>query len=108
MKINKNDNLIVFENSLSIECSDFKEHDFKNIYLVQKNNDTREIKLDEKVLKFKEDLINDQKIRLQNKSSKIEKINVKDLKKLDENNVALYPSVGEINDFLISNNLKKY
>ena len=105
-EINKNDNLIVFENSLSIECSDFKEFDFKNIYLVQKDNDTREIKLDEKVLKFKEDLINDQKIRLQNKSSKIEKINVKDLKNLDGNNVALYPSIGEINDFLVSNNLK--
>ena len=98
--------LIVFENSLSIECSDFKELDFKNIYLVKKNNDTREIKLDEKVLKFKEDLISDQKIRLENKSSKIEIINVKDLKNLDGNNIALYPSIGEINDFLISNNLK--
>ena len=105
-EINKNDNLIVFENSLSIECSDFKEFDFKNIYLVQKDNDTREIKLDEKVLKFKEDLISDQKIRLENKSSKIEIINVKDLKNLDGNNIALYPSIGEINDFLISNNLK--
>ena len=105
-EINKNDNLIVFENSLSIECSDFRELDFKNIYLVQKDNDTREIKLDEKVLKFKEDLISDQKIRLENKSSKIEIINVKDLKNLDGNNIALYPSIGEINDFLISNNLK--
>ena len=105
-EINNNDNLIVFENSLSIECSDFKEFDFKNVYLVQKDNDTREIKLDEKVLKFKEDLIGDQKIRLENKSSKIEIINVKDLKNLDGNNIALYPSIGEINDFLISNNLK--
>ncbi len=105
-EINNNDNLIVFENSLSIECSDFRELDFKNIYLVQKDNDTREIKLDEKVLKFKEDLISDQKIRLENKSSKIEIINVKDLKNLDGNNIALYPSIGEINDFLISNNLK--
>ena len=105
-EINKNDNLIVFENSLSIECSDFKEFDFKNVYLVQKDNDTREIKLDEKVLKFKKDLIGDQKIRLENKSSKIEIINVKDLKNVDGNNIALYPSIGEINDFLISNNLK--
>ena len=105
-EINNNDNLIVFENSLSIECSDFKEFDFKNVYLVQKDNDTREIKLDEKVLKFKEDLISDQKIRLENKSSKIEIINVKDLKNVDGNNIALYPSIGEINDFLISNNLK--
>ena len=105
-EINNIDNLIVFENSLAIECSDFKELDFKNIYLVKKNNDTREIKLDEKVLKFKEDLISDQKIRLENKSSKIEIINVKDLKNLDGNNIALYPSIGEINDFLISNNLK--
>ena len=105
-EINNIDNLIVFENSLSIECSDFKEFDFKNIYLVKKNNDTREIKLDEKVLKFKEDLISDQKIRLENQSSKIEIINVKDLKNLVGNNIALYPSIGEINDFLISNNLK--
>ena len=105
-EINNIDNLIVFENSLSIECSDFKELDFKNIYLVKKNNDTREIKLDEKVLKFKEDLISDQKIRLENQSNKIEIINVKDLKNLVGNNIALYPSIGEINDFLISNNLK--
>ena len=105
-EINNFDNLIVFENNLSIECSDFKELDFKNIYLVKKNNDTREIKLDEKVLKFKEDLISDQKIRLENQSSKIEIINVKDLKNLDGDNIALYPSIGEINDFLISNNLK--
>ena len=105
-EINNIDNLIVFENSLAIECSDFKELDFKNIYLVKKNNDTREIKLDEKVLKFKEDLISDQKIRLENQSSKIEIINVKDLKNLVGNNIALYPSIGEINDFLISNNLK--
>ena len=105
-EINNFDNLIVFENNLSIECSDFKELDFKNIYLVKKNNDTREIKLDEKVLKFKEDLISDQKIRLENQSSKIEIINVKDLKNLVGNNIALYPSIGEINDFLISNNLK--
>ena len=74
--------------------------------MVKKNNDTREIKLDEKVLKFKEDLISDQKIRLENQSSKIEIINVKDLKNLVGNNIALYPSIGEINDFLISNNLK--
>ena len=103
---NKNDNLIVFENNLSIEYSDFKELDFKNIYLVQKDNDTREIKLDEKVIKFKEDLIKDQKVRFKNKSSKIEIINIKNLKDLDGNNIALYPSIGEINDFLISNNLK--
>ena len=105
-EINKNDNLIVFENSLSIECSDFRELDFKNIYLVQKDNDTREIKLDEKVIKFKEGLIKDQKKRLENKFSKVEIINVKDLENLDGNNIALYPSIGEINDFLISNNLK--
>ena len=105
-EINNNDNLIVFENNLSIECSDFKELDFKNIYLVQKDNETREIKLDEKVLKFKKGLINDQKKRIENKSSKIEIINVKDLKNLDENNIAFYPSVGEINDFLIANNIK--
>ena len=105
-EINKNDNLIVFENSLSIECSDFRELDFKNIYLVQKDNDTREIKLDEKVIKFKEGLIKDQKKRLENKFSKVEIINVKDLENLDGNNIALYPSIGEINDYLISNNLK--
>ena len=105
-EINKNDNLIVFENSLSIECSDFRELDFKNIYLVQKDNDTREIKLDEKVNKFKEGLIKDQKKRLENKFSKVEIINVKDLENLDGNNIALYPSIGEINDYLISNNLK--
>ena len=48
---------------MTFEFSDFKEHKFKKILLVS-NNTNRTIKLSEKVLKFKANLLEDQKIRL--------------------------------------------
>ena len=55
--------LLIFENNMTFEFSDFKEHKFKKILLVS-NNTNRTIKLSEKVLKFKANLLEDQKIRL--------------------------------------------
>ena len=52
-------NLIIFDNNLSFELTDFKDHKFKKIYLVNNNNDSRNIKLSEKTLKFKTNLIQD-------------------------------------------------
>ena len=67
---------------------------------------TRQIKLDEKVLNFKKSLINNQIEDLKNKSLNCKMINVKDLKDIKENFLSLYPSVGENLDYIKSNNLK--
>ena len=96
--------LLIFENNMTFEFSDFKEHKFKKILLVL-NNTNRIIKLSEKVLKFKADLLRDQKIRLEEKSINCEIINISDLKNIAENIYALYPTVGENFDFIQNNNL---
>ncbi len=101
-------NLIIFENNLSFELTDFKDHKFKKIYLVNNNNDSRNIKLSEKILKFKTNLIQDQKRRLDEKSLDCEIIDIGNLKTI-ENCYFLYPCVGENLDFLTSqgiNNIK--
>ncbi len=95
-------NLIIFDNNLSFELTDFKDHKFKKIYLVSNNNDSRNIKLSEKTLKFKTDLIQDQKRRLDEKSLDCEIIDIGNLKTI-ENSYFLYPCVGENLDFLTSN-----
>jgi hypothetical protein len=97
--------LLVFENNMTFEFSDFKDHKFKKILLVL-NNTNRAIKLSEKVLKFKADLLKDQKVRLEEKSINCEIINISDLKNIVENIYALYPAVGENFDFIQNNNLK--
>jgi hypothetical protein len=96
--------LLIFENNMAFEFSDFKEHKFKKILLVL-NNTNRTIKLSEKVLKFKADLLKDQKTRLEEKSINCEIINIDDLKNIAENVYALYPTVGENFDFIQNNNL---
>ena len=101
-------NLIIFENNLSFEFTDFKDHKFKKIYLVNNNNDSRNIKLSEKTVKFKTNLIQDQKRRLDEKSLDCEIIDIGNLKTI-ENSYFLYPCVGENLDFLTSqgiNNIK--
>ena len=97
--------LLIFENNMTFEFSDFKEHKFKKILLVL-NNTNRAIKLSEKVLKFKADLLKDQKTRLEEESINCEIINIDDLKNIAENVYALYPTVGENFDFIQNNNLK--
>ncbi|WP_435116404.1 FAD-binding domain-containing protein [Candidatus Pelagibacter bacterium nBUS_49] len=96
--------LLIFENNMAFEFSDFKEHKFKKILLVL-NNTNRAIKLSEKVLKFKADLLKDQKTRLEEKSINCEIINISDLKNIAENVYGLYPTVGENFDFIQNNNL---
>ena len=97
--------LLIFENNMTFEFSDFKEYEFKKILLVS-NDSNRTIKLSEKVLKFKADLLEDQKTRLEEKSINCEIINISDLKNITENVYALYPTVGENFDFIQNNNLK--
>ncbi|MDA9615434.1 DNA photolyase [Candidatus Pelagibacter sp.] len=97
--------LLIFENNMAFEFSDFKEDKFKKIFLVL-NNTNRTIELNEKVLKFKANLLENQKIRLEEKSINCETININDLKNITEEVYALYPTVGENLDFIQNNQLR--
>ncbi|WP_440681469.1 FAD-binding domain-containing protein [Candidatus Pelagibacter sp. HIMB1623] len=101
----KEKNLIIFDNNLSFEISDFKENNFKKIYLVSNKNENRAIKLSEKLMKFKSLLIEDQAQRLKNQSIDCQVIDVSEITNI-ENCYGLYPTVGENLDYLNSNNLK--
>ena len=98
-------NLVIFENNLSFEVTDFKENNFKKIYIVSNRNETRSIKLSEKSVKFKSLLINDQQQRLRDNSIDCEVIDISEIKNI-ENCYGLYPAVGENLDYLNSNNIK--
>ena len=99
-------NLLIFENNLSFETSDFKNNKFKKIYLISNRNENRSIKLSEKVVKFKSLLIGDQEQRLKNNSIDYELIDISEIKNINEQIVGLYPTVGENLDYLNSKNLK--
>ena len=98
-------NLLVFENNLSFEISDFKENKFEKIYIISNKNENRSIKLSEKVVKFKSLLIEDQEQRLKAKSINCEVIDISEIKKI-QNCYALYPTVSENLDYLNLNNFK--
>ena len=98
-------NLLVFENNLSFEISDFKENKFEKIYIISNKNENRSIKLSEKVVKFKSLLIEDQEQRLKAKSINCEIIDISEIKKI-QNCYALYPTVSENLDYLNLNNFK--
>ena len=104
--LSTNQSLLIFENNLSFDQTDFKDQSFKNIYFIYNENQTRQIKLDEKVLTFKKSLIEDQIKNLKSKSLNCEIINIQDLKSMEENLLALYPSIGENLDYVNNNNLK--
>ena len=104
-EILENKNLLIFENNMTFEFSEFKEHKFKKILLVS-NETNRTIELSEKVLKFKANLLKDQSIRLEEKLINCETINTNDLKNITEEVYALYPTVGENLDFIKNNQLK--
>jgi len=98
-------NLIIFENNLCFETSDFQNNKFKKFYIILNKNENRCIKLSEKVLKFKSSLIQDQEQRFKNQSIDCEVIDISEIKKI-EKAVGLYPTVGENLDYLNSNTLK--
>ena len=98
-------NLLIFENNLSFEITDFQNNKFKKIYLISNKNENRTIKLSEKVVKFKSHLIEDQEKRLKAKSINCEVIDISEIKKI-QNCYGLYPTVGENLDYLNSNNIK--
>ena len=97
--------LIIFDNQLCFEESDFKNYKFKKIILIKNTNLTRSIELDECLVKFKSDLIADQQTRLQDKFE-VEIRDISYLKNFDLfNAIALYPGIGENFDFLNENKI---
>ena len=98
-------NLLVFENNLSFETTDFQNHKFKKIFIVSDKNENRSIKLSQKVMKFKSLLMEDQRQRLEDRSIECEIIDITEIQNI-ENCYGLYPTIGENLDYLNSNNLK--
>ena len=101
----KEKNLLIFDNNLSFEVTNFKENNIKKIYLVSNKNEGRSIKLSEKLMKFKSLLIEDQAQRLKNQSIDCQIIDISEVTNI-ENCCGLYPTIGENLDYLNSNNLK--
>ena len=99
-------NLFIFENNLSFEIGDFKDQKFKKVFLISNKNENRTIELSEKLVKFKSQLIKDQKKRLEEKSINSEIIDLSEIQSINETSYGLYPTVGENLDFINSNNLK--
>jgi len=97
-------NLLIFDNNLSFEITDFKEKNFKKIYLVSNKNENRSIKLSEKLVKFKSQLIEDQGQRLKNQSIDFQLIDISEVADI-ENCYGLYPTVGENLNYLNSNDI---
>ncbi len=98
-------NLLIFENNLSFEITDFRDNKFKKIYLVSNSNENRTIKLSEKLVKFKSMLIKDQEQRLKDQSIDCQIVNINEITNI-ENCCGLYPTVGENLDFINLKNLK--
>ena len=102
-EISEDKTLVIFENNLSFENSDFKQFKFDKIILAVNSNEFRNIKLSDNVIKFKSELINDQLERIKSLSINCEKVSIDKLKDIKSNFYILYPSVGENLDFVLSN-----
>ena len=98
-------NLLIFENNLAFEITDFANQKFEKILLISNKNENRNIKLSENVMNFKTSLLEDQKKRLQDISIDCEIINIDEIKNL-ESSYCLYPTVGENLDYINKNSLK--
>ena len=100
--------LLIFDNNMSFENSDFRNNNFKKIYLVSNNNKNREIELSEKVIDFKYQLLSDQKQSLRKNSIDCEILNINEIGNIDENFYCLYPNVGENLNYINSNSIKNF
>ena len=99
--IEEGKNLLVFENSLSLELSELINNKFNKIKLITNKNQNRQIKLSEKTMNFKTQLFEDQKKRLKDKSLECE---ILDISKIEDiaDSYLLYPTVGETLDYIES------
>ena len=104
-KIEESKKLLIFENNLFFENSEYNDKIFEKIIIVKNNN--RKNSLSEKVINFKNDLIDDQLNRLNKKSISCDIINIEDIKKIKEDFYIFYPYVGENLDFINLINLTK-
>ena len=107
-QIDSNKILLVYENNLSFENSDFKENKFKKIFLISNNNKNREIKLSEKVIDFKDQLLEDQKQSLRKNALDCDILNIEEIKNINEDSYYLYPNVGENLNYINSNEIKNF
>ena len=103
-EIKKDSLLLIFDNNLSFETSDFLKHKFKKILIV--DNNKRHIDINENLIDFKKKLIDNQLLRLQNLSIDSEIINISKIMDYKESIYALYPCIGENLDYLKDNKLK--
>jgi len=104
-KIEGNKKLLIFENNLSFENSEYNKEIFEKILIVRNNN--RNTSLTKKVLNFKNNLINDQLNRLNKESIDCDVISINDIKKIKENIYIFYPCVGDNLDLMNLNDLTK-
>ena len=94
----KSDRLVFFENELDFKC--FNIDNYKKIYCIMLTNEERQVKLGNKVLEYKKNLIKNQ---IQNADLKIECIEGNKFIELSSNEKdfdIIYPSVGESMSFL--------
>jgi len=94
----KSDRLVFFENELDFKC--FNIDNYKKIYCIMLTNEERQVKLGNKVLEYKKNLIKNQ---VQNSDLKIEFIEGNKFIEVSNNEKdfdIIYPSVGENMSFL--------
>ena len=99
--IEEGKNLLVFENSLSLEFSELINNKFNKIKLITNQNQNRKIKLSEKTINFKTQLFEDQKKRLKDKSLECEILDISEIEDIADSYL-LYPTVGETLDYIES------
>ena len=104
--IEEGKNLLVFENSLSLELSELINNKFNKIKLITNQNQNRKIKLSEKTMNFKTQLFEDQKKRLKDKSLECEILDVSEIEDIADSYL-LYPTVGETLDYIESKNFSE-
>jgi|TARA_B110001452_G_scaffold95840_1_gene79207 deoxyribodipyrimidine photolyase-like uncharacterized protein len=97
--------LLIFDNQLSFELTNFKNHNFKKILIILNKNENRQIRLSKNVINFKTELIEDQFNRIKEKSITTEIINISEIKDINEPTYALYPTIGENLDYIKYNKL---
>jgi deoxyribodipyrimidine photo-lyase len=94
----KSDKIVFFENELDLRI--FNPESYKNIYCIMLSNEERQLKLGDKVMEYKKNLIKNQ---IQNLNLKIEFIEGNKFIELSTNEKDfdfVYPSVGENMSFL--------
>jgi len=95
---NRNDYLIVFENDLSVE--NLKIKDYKKIYFILLENQSRSLKLDSKVLNYKKNIMKDQLKKIDDNFELINENKIEEILENLKNFDIVYPSIGENMSFL--------